>query len=142
MTGALLTSLLAVDKPLAQETHRPAKYIENLKGLENGGRVAEGMDRTAMPTEEGMESFKKLGIRMGSNLRHNHESKEKQWCRERGLEYVRIELESSDAPTDEAMRQFLRVVMDPPRQPLFFLCPHGKDRAGTMCAVYRRVAED
>ena len=39
------------------------------------------------------------------------------------------------------MVRFLRVVTDPPRQPLFVHCHHGADRTGLMTAVYRVVVQ-
>ena len=43
----------------------------------------------------------------------------------------------SDPPSDEDVRRFFAVVLDPGRRPVFVHCAQGKDRTGTMCALYR-----
>jgi protein tyrosine/serine phosphatase len=43
----------------------------------------------------------------------------------------------STAPTEEEVALFLKTVRDPSAQPVYFHCAHGKDRTGTMAAVYR-----
>ena len=110
-------------------------------GLGNFGRVAEGLYRGAQPTDEGLDSLKAMGVRTVVNLRHFHGSREEQACRDRGLDYVRIQLASSDAPTDEDVKRFLEVATDPGRRPLYFHCMHGQDRTGTMCAAYRMAVD-
>lgn len=114
---------------------------KGLPGLENAARVAPGIYRGAQPTEAGLDSLKALGVKTVVNLRHHHGDAEEAACRDRGLDYVRIALESSDAPDDAAVRHFLEVVTDPARQPVFFHCKLGCDRTGTMCACYRMAVE-
>ena len=40
-------------------------------------------------------------------------------------------------PTDDELKKFFEVVLDPARQPVYVHCAFGKDRTGTMCALYR-----
>jgi protein tyrosine/serine phosphatase len=105
--------------------------------VENVALVAPGIYRGAAPTAKGLDGLKALGIRTVVNLRHYHGSTEEKLCRERGIDYVRVILESSDAPKDEDVRRFLEIVTDPVRQPVYFHCWRGKDRTGAMCAAYR-----
>ncbi|MCU0242890.1 MAG: tyrosine-protein phosphatase [Vicinamibacteria bacterium] len=121
---------------------RMAERLPQVKGVENMGRVAPQIYRGATPTMEGLDALKAMGIKTVINLRHYHGSREQRACRERGLDYVRIGLPSSDAPRDEDVRLFLVVVTDPRRQPVFFHCWRGKDRTGAMCAIYRMAIED
>lgn len=97
--------------------------------------------RGGAPTREGLETLKGMGIRTVVNLRHYHGKGEEKDCREVGIGYLRIVLESSDAPTDEAVRRFLRAVTDPALQPVYFHCWRGKDRTGAMAAVYRMTVD-
>lgn len=113
----------------------------DLPGLENAARVAPGIYRGARPTREGFASLRKLGVRTVVNLRHYHGGTEGTLCGEHGIGYVRIELESSDAPSDEDVRRFLEILTDPARRPVYFHCRWGRDRTGTMCAAYRMAVE-
>ena len=57
-----------------------------------------------------------------------------------GMSVVEIPLHAlldSDPPTDDDLKAFFDVVLDPARRPVFVHCARGKDRTGTMCAVYR-----
>lgn len=119
----------------------PAERIPDLDGVENVARVAPGIYRGAAPSPRGLDSLKALGIRTVVNLRHYHGRSEERACRERGLDYVPVSLESSDAPSEEDVRRFLEIVTDPARQPVYFHCWRGKDRTGVMCAAYRMRIE-
>lgn len=128
----------ALATPAAQREQ--ARRIE-VRGVENVGLVAPGIYRGSAPDAKGLDSLKALGIKTVVNLRHYHGSTEEKLCRERGLDYVRIVLESSDAPSDEDVRRFVEIVTDEQRQPVYFHCWRGKDRTGAMCAAYRIAVE-
>jgi protein tyrosine/serine phosphatase len=57
-----------------------------------------------------------------------------------GLSYERISFKVWH-PEDEDMSRFLRIVMDPERQPVFVHCMRGSDRTGVAVAVYRMCVE-
>ncbi len=120
----------------AEGNVEPARRLE-VPGLENVALVAPGLYRGATPGPQGLDSLRSLGVRTVVNLRHYHGTTEEKGCRERGLDYVRIMLESSDAPTDEDVRRFLEIATDPRRQPVYVHCWRGKDRTGVMIAAYR-----
>jgi tyrosine-protein phosphatase SIW14 len=121
--------------------HVEAERVSGLAGVSNVGKVAPGLYRGNAPDEQGVASLKALGIRTVVNLRHYHGTKEEKLVRAAGLEYVRIILESSDAPSDEDVRRFLEIATDPRRQPVYFHCWRGKDRTGAMCAAYRMAVD-
>lgn len=122
---------------VAAGPYTPAERIPDLRGISNVGRVAPGIYRGSTPTDEGLDTLKKMGIRTIVNLRHYHGSAESRACRKRGFNYVGIRLESSDAPSETDVRKFLAVMTDTSRHPVYFHCWRGKDRTGAMCAVYR-----
>jgi hypothetical protein len=142
--GTESSTRIAKAKAEDSETSDPrypfAERIEGLAGLENVGRITPRLYRGGAPTREGLETLKGMGIKTVVNLRHYH-GQEERVCREVGIGYLRIALESSDAPTDEAVRRFLRTVTDPRLEPVYFHCWRGKDRTGTMAAVYRMTVE-
>jgi protein tyrosine/serine phosphatase len=121
---------------------RFAEHLTNVPGLKNLGRISPALYRGAMPTGEGLDTLKALGIKTVVNLRHHHGDTEEKACMERGLDYAWIALESSDAPSDEDVSRFLKIVTDPARQPVFFHCKLGQDRTGTFCACYRMAVQE
>jgi len=119
-------------------SQRPATWAQKLDrpGLENLHRVSDDLYRGAQPTEEGMRELKKMGIRTIVNLREYHSDTDE--IGETGLDVVDIPMAAWD-PEDEHMVQFLQVMGNPQRSPVFVHCQHGSDRTGTMCAIYRIV---
>jgi hypothetical protein len=133
----------ASSPPVSSPSPAPAaERVVGLRGVENVARVAPGIYRGSAPTEAGLDALRGLGIRTVINLRHYHGGREAEGCRRRGMSYVRLMLESSDAPSDEDVRRFLAIVTDPAQQPVYFHCWRGKDRTGAMCAAYRMAVED
>ncbi len=57
------------------------------------------------------------------------------------MQYVHIPMRSglfsAQPPTEGQVRQFLSVVGDSSRYPIFIHCHAGKDRTGAMSAIYR-----
>lgn len=119
---------------------RPWAARRTLAGLENFGEVIPGkVYRGAQPTAEGFEELRKLGVKTVINLRLLHD--EAAAVTSVGLEALRVPLQAdirgSTPPTADEVARFLRIVLDPSKQPVYFHCAHGKDRTGTMCAVLR-----
>jgi protein tyrosine phosphatase (PTP) superfamily phosphohydrolase (DUF442 family) len=107
-------------------------------GIENAARVAEGVYRGAQPDGEGLRRLKEKGFRTVINLRSAHS--ERKECEALGLDAVEIPLNAfltSTPPTDGEVARFFEVVLDPARRPVYFHCAFGKDRTGTMAALYR-----
>jgi len=139
--NALIAVLLAAQTGVELPRVIPARRLAAVAGLENVAQVAPGIYRGSAPSAAGLDSIKRIGIKTVINLRHYHGTTEEQGCRERGIDYVRIVLESSDAPKDEDVRLFLRVVTDPARQPVYVHCWRGKDRTGVMVAALRMAVQ-
>lgn len=137
IAAVLLLAQVASATPAPREH---AKRLE-LPAIENVALVAPGIYRGSAPDARGLDALKALGIKTVVNLRHYHGATEEKLCKERGLDYVRVVLESSDAPRDEDVKRFLEIVSDPQRQPVYFHCWRGKDRTGAMCAAYRIAVE-
>jgi hypothetical protein len=61
-----------------------------------------------------------------------------------GMGVVEIPIEAhldSDPPTDAQVELFFETVLDPAKRPVYFHCLHGRDRTGTMAALYRIEVE-
>ena len=106
--------------------------------MRNFARVDDGLFRGAQPDAAGFRALSDLGVRTVVNLRLSHDDDPEDLPP--GIDVVAIPMHAfldSDPPTDEDVRRFFEVVLDPARRPVFVHCAQGKDRTGTMCALYR-----
>lgn len=126
-------------KPTATATQRPiAQRLPGIAGVDNFARVNASLYRGAQPTEEGLRQLKAMGVKTIIDFRSYH-STHKQVVRA-GMNPVEIPLQAdlgSVPPDDAAIRKFFEVVLDPAQQPVYIHCAFGKDRTGTMAALYR-----
>jgi len=97
------------------------------------------LSRGGQPDARGLQLLKDQGYKTIVNLRSHHS--ERSAAEALGLRCVDLPLHAdlfgSTAPTDDEVRRFFEIVLDPANQPVFFHCAHGKDRTGTMAALYR-----
>lgn len=115
-----------------------AQRLPGVEGLENFARVNPNLYRGAQPTVDGFKHLKSMGVKTVIGLRSNHSTKKQ--VEEAGLVSVELPLKAdleSVPPTDAEIKKFFDVVLDPARQPVYFHCAFGKDRTGTMAAIYR-----
>ncbi len=140
--GALLVPACGTEEPrpvTSTTTQRAiAQRLAGVPGLDNFARVNPGLYRGAQPTEEGFRQLKAMGVRTVIDFRSHHSTKAQ--VESAGMTAVEIPLKadlSSVPPDDEALRKFFEVVLDPARQPVYIHCAFGKDRTGTMAAIYR-----
>lgn len=106
--------------------------------IENFAQVGEGLYRGAQPDAAGFGALRDLGIRTVLSFREKHSDRAQ--AEAAGLAVVEIPLHAfidSDPPTDDEVRTFFETVLDPEKRPVYFHCAYGKDRTGTMCALYR-----
>lgn len=121
---------------------RLAERLMGHRGLENFARVNAALYRGAQPTEEGFRELKALGIRSVIDFRSHHSSRKQ--AEAAGLVAIELPLRAdleSVPPTEEDLRKFFEIVLDPVHQPVYIHCAFGKDRTGTMAAVYRMEME-
>src|SRR3954470_3956065 len=126
-------------KPTGTTTQRPlAQRLPGVPGVDNFARVNPSFYRGAQPTDEGLKQLKAMGIKTVVDFRSYH-STHKQ-VEAAGMTAVEIPLKAdlgSVPPDDGELKRFFDVVLDPARQPVYIHCAFGKDRTGTMAAVYR-----
>ncbi len=92
--------------------------------------------RGAQPTSEGMQELKKMGIKTIIDLRSFHSDRDA--LGDTGLEYEQIAMTALYSEEKDII-QFLRIMADRDRMPVFIHCHHGADRTGLLCAIYRIV---
>lgn len=105
--------------------------------------------RGGLPSEADLRSLKGLGIKTDIDLMGEvpvfdtfHVAREKRWAKKVGLKFVQIKVPTGKVPlsgpiSDAIATKFLTTVLDPANQPCYVHCVHGRDRTGTMAAVYR-----
>ena len=116
-----------------------ARRIEGKAGVENLALLAPGIYRGAEPTAEGLRTLKEMGVRTVIGFRSYHSTAKA--VEEAGMTSVELPIGAgllgSEPPTEEQMETFFRTVLDPAKRPVYFHCAYGKDRTGTMAALYR-----
>jgi protein tyrosine phosphatase (PTP) superfamily phosphohydrolase (DUF442 family) len=137
---ALLASCCSGEEPHATPRAGAPAFAEPLPSLpvENAARIADGVYRGAQPDAAGLKALKELGVRTVVSFRSHHS--ERKEAEALGLEVVEIPMQAdieSEPPTDADVRRFFEVVLDPAKRPVYFHCAKGKDRTGTMAALYR-----
>ena len=123
--------------PAAMERDATSATPLSEPGLPNLHRVTPNLYRGAQPTAEGFRRLKEMGIRTVVNLRSEHSDR---------AEFKGSDLDLVEIPTrawgvaDDKVVAFLKVALDPARQPVFVHCQHGADRTGLMVAAWRVAA--
>ena len=116
----------------------PARGLPVSEGILNFGKISERLYRGAQPDTEGLESLKRLGVKLIINLREPSDA----WNDEpaaalaRGIQYTNFPMSGVGRPKDEQVRQILALLANFPG-PVFLHCQHGCDRTGTIVACYR-----
>lgn len=114
-------------------TSRAARTIENF------AEVAPGIYRGAQPDKAGFHALAEAGVKTVICLRSWHSERDD--ARAAGLKVVELPIQAdvfgSEAPSEDQIKRFFEICLDPRERPVYFHCRHGKDRTGTFAALYR-----
>ncbi len=106
--------------------------------IENFGRVNEHYYRGGQPDDSDYVDLAALGVKTLVNLTSDDaRANERELVESAGMSYVQIPMTTHEQPTPEKVAEFLSVVNDPARQPVYVHCVGGRHRTGVMSAVYR-----
>jgi len=105
--------------------------------IDNFGKVDDDYYRGAQPDGRDYEDLASLGVKTIIDLTRDGRRDEKAIVERAGMSFFRIPLTTSERPPDAAVKQFLSIVNDPARQPVYVHCQGGQHRTGVMTAVYR-----
>ncbi len=105
--------------------------------IDNFGKIDDDYYRGAQPDGHDYADLAALGVKTVIDLTRNGRENERAQVEQQGMTFVRIPLTTSERPSDAAVRQFLSLVNDPARQPVYVHCQGGQHRTGVMTAVYR-----
>jgi tyrosine-protein phosphatase SIW14 len=106
--------------------------------IENFGRVDANLFRGSQPSGRDFDDLKALGVKTIVNLTSDDADPQEQAMAEHaGLAYVQIPMDTHTPPTAAQLGQFLGIVDDPAKQPVYVHCVGGRHRTGVMTAAYR-----
>ncbi len=110
--------------------------------IDNFGRVGANYYRGAQPAGRDYADLAALGVKTIINLTSDDaEPAERALTEQAGMAYVQIPMTTHQPPTEAQLAEFLGIVGDPARQPVFVHCVGGRHRTGVMTAVYRIADE-
>jgi protein tyrosine phosphatase (PTP) superfamily phosphohydrolase (DUF442 family) len=108
------------------------------------GKVDARLYRGALPTNEDLLALKQMGIKSIVSFRGLGDPTEKdQIAQERdaalrlNLKFFNVQIPFDSPVTSQEIKQFFDTVENPANQPLYVHCKGGRDRTGTMVALYR-----
>lgn len=105
--------------------------------IDNFGRVDDNYFRGAQPEDRDYDDLAAIGVKTVIDLTRDGQKGERMMVERAGMTFYRIPLTTSERPPDGAVKQFLSLVNDPARQPVYVHCQGGQHRTGVMTAVYR-----
>jgi protein tyrosine/serine phosphatase len=108
------------------------------EGILNYGKISDRLYRGAQPDAEGIQSLKRLGVKLIVNLRMPGEAwkEEATLAQAAGIQYTNFPMSGFSRPREDQMRQML-ALFESASGPAFVHCLHGCDRTGTVVACYR-----
>jgi len=120
-----------------------SRFPSQSASIQNFQSVSPGLYRGAQPTEAGLKSLKELGIKTIVSLRIPPQvvAWETGMADQLDMDFVSLPLSNYDSPSERQLREFLKIVTDPTRQPVFVHCRKGSLRTGAMIAGYRVIQE-
>ena len=123
-------------KALPQQSVRKPHWAQpvHMEGVPNMYQVTPLFYRGSQPSDDGWKTLKTLGVRTVVTVRWLHSGADLVQRNSMRHEWIRMK---AWEPTDDQMVQFLKLLNDPNRTPIFVQCYTGSDRAGLLTAVYR-----
>jgi len=105
--------------------------------IDNFGQVDANYYRGAQPDGRDYDGLAALGVKTVIDLTQGGRRDEQGMVERAGMSFYRIPLTTTERPSEPALKQFLSIVSDPARQPVYVHCQGGQHRTGVMTAVYR-----
>jgi protein tyrosine phosphatase (PTP) superfamily phosphohydrolase (DUF442 family) len=143
--GTLLCVLSVAGPALAQtDSHgapvTSAAALSRIR-IDNFGKINDNYFRGAQPKARDYADLSAMGIKTVIDLQKDGPSDEPGLVRRAGMQFYRIPMTTSDAPTEAQIAQFFKIVNDPANQPVFVHCAGGRHRTGTMTALLRMTQD-
>lgn len=111
--------------------------------IPNFHKVNSGLYRGGRPSPQGLKELRDMGIKTIINLSStddNHVSEEL-FSKNHNIKLLSIPISVLSRPKDEDVLLFLETTINPKNHPVYVHCSNGRDRTGTMIAVYRATVD-
>ena len=138
--GAYPIPASAAEQTAATTPARAAAALANIH-IENFGRVSPTYYRGAQPKGHDFADLAAAGVKTVIDLAQEGDPAEEANAKKAGLQFVRIPMTTHQSPGPVTITEFLSLVNDPARQPVYVHCIGGRHRTGVMTAIYRMTAE-
>ena len=121
----------------------PARLTQLPRGLSNFGQVSVSLYRGGQPTTEGYRELKQMGVDVVISFRHEkgENTLERRAVEAHGMRFINFPWHPWDTPADTDVERFFGILAANPHSKIYVHCQEGRDRTGTMIALYR-VAVD
>ena len=141
---AAFLSAVAIAAPAIAQTTTPipaATASLSRIHIGNFGRINDNYFRGAQPRGTDYRDLAAIGVKTVIDLQADGPSNEAGAVKAAGMNFIRIGLTTTKAPTEAQVARFMEIVNDPANQPVFVHCAGGRHRTGTMTALYRMTNE-
>ena len=141
--AAVLSAVAIAAPAIAQTTTPIPAATRSLSRIHIGnfGRINDNYFRGAQPRGTDYRDLAAIGVKTVIDLQADGPSNEAGAVKAAGMNFIRIGMTTTKAPTEAQVAQFLDIVNDPANQPVFVHCAGGRHRTGTMTALYRMTNE-
>jgi len=119
--------------PLAASTSAALSRIQ----IGNFGKINDNYFRGSQPKGADYSDLASFGVKTVIDLQEDGPSNEAGYVKAAGMNFFRIGMTTTKAPTDAQIAQFFEIVNNPANQPVYVHCAGGRHRTGTMTALYR-----
>ena len=141
--AAFLSTVAIAAPAIAQTTTPIPAATASLSRIQIGnfGRINDNYFRGAQPRGTDYRDLAAIGVKTVIDLQADGPSNEAGAVKAAGMNFIRIGLTTTKAPTEAQVARFMEIVNDPANQPVFVHCAGGRHRTGTMTALYRMTNE-
>lgn len=116
-----------------------AKNKRYKEDLPNFYKVNSDIYRGGQPTEAGIKTLAKLGVKTIIYLRDGKElaKAEEKWAADAGIKFIHEPEHNWRKPKRKSIESIIETLTTAENQPVFVHCRRGADRTGTVIATYR-----
>jgi len=144
VAAGLLTAVFGGISTSAQSNQpTQAAQRQTIRGIDNFAQVNGFLFRGAQPGDNSYAELKHLGVNVVVDFRDEKDqiAHEKTQVEATGMQFVSLPWSGRSEPTHEEVLTFLNLMHNPQGKKIFVHCRQGRDRTGTMVALYRLTFE-